>query len=102
MAYAESCVSYLQKQYLAAKHNAGECGASAQMIASIDTTNVPDRGANCGGSLASGSQLSAFNACARTYYCASFAYKCALQRVRSDSDCQGAMSACVTQFPIPK
>ncbi len=101
-ASAQSCMGYLTQQLLQAKRNAANCGLSDQLIASIDTQNDPDEGANCDAPIDVQSQQEAFNQCSRVYYCASFAYKCAIDRARNGEECQSAMQACLDEHHVPK
>jgi hypothetical protein len=102
-AKADSCLSYLENQYLSAKSKARSCGVSGEYLSSIDSNysspSLPDCSADAG---EVGSQLQAFEACAGVYYCASRAYKCAIDRVGEGADCDSAMNGCLSDYPVPQ
>ncbi len=100
-ANAESCIDYLENQYLSAKSKARSCGVSADHMGAVDqdysSPSLPD----CSAGLQDvGSQLEAFEECAGVYYCASRAYKCAMERASAGADCNSAMSDCISEYPV--
>jgi hypothetical protein len=91
-----------------------ECGASCDLIGSIDAPRTGEGrsysrydyaefSSECHQPLSVASQYEGFDDCARVYACAALAYTYAIDNIESyDGDCTAAAEAGLREFPVPQ